>query len=192
MKIAAAPRIMIVAALCAIGLVAVVVTENAARAGGLEIELPMEAVDPRALMSGHYVQLNLTQQLAAGEQCPPGAEDAQWVALEPRGDIYVLAGGSRTRGGAQQIAPVMVKGSFSCDVPTSLPGAEPMPGWVRLDLGIERFYISQAEAERIEHVLRGQRPGETRAFAIVSVGRDGRARLIGLVVDGERLELDWL
>ena len=42
-------------------------------------------------------------------------------------------------------------------------------------------------------MLREQRPGEeTRAYAIVSIARDGQARLKGLMVDGERLELSWL
>jgi hypothetical protein len=64
---------------------------------------------------------------------------------------------------------------------------------VRLDLGVDRFHINQQDALRIERVLREQRPDqETRAFAIISVGRDGRARLKGLRIDGERFELSWL
>jgi hypothetical protein len=62
-----------------------------------------------------------------------------------------------------------------------------------MHLGIERFHINQADAVRIERILRERVPGgEPRAYAIVSVGRDGRARLKGLMVDGERLELSWL
>jgi hypothetical protein len=46
---------------------------------------------------------------------------------------------------------------------------------------------------RIERVLREQRADqETSAFAILSVGRDGRARLRALLIDGERFELSWL
>jgi hypothetical protein len=68
-----------------------------------------------------------------------------------------------------------------------------MPGWLTLDLGVDRFHINQADAERIEQVLRDQRAGEeTRAFAILSVGHDGRARLRALLIDGERFELSWL
>jgi hypothetical protein len=62
-----------------------------------------------------------------------------------------------------------------------------------LDLGVDRFHINQSDATRIEQVLRAQRPDEaTRAFAVLSVGRDGRARLKALVIDGERFELSWL
>jgi hypothetical protein len=70
---------------------------------------------------------------------------------------------------------------------------EAMPGWLSLDLGPDRFYINQADATRIENVLREQRVGEeTRAFAVLSVGRDGRARLRALLIDGERYDLNWL
>ena len=62
-----------------------------------------------------------------------------------------------------------------------------------LDLSIDRFYVNQAEAQRIEHALAEQRNDPSRrVLAIVSVGRDGRARLKGLMIDNRRLELNWL
>ena len=61
-----------------------------------------------------------------------------------------------------------------------------------LDLGIDRFHINQADAERIERVLREQRGRATRASRSSRSARDGRARLKGLMVDGERFELSWL
>ena len=71
--------------------------------------------------------------------------------------------------------------------------SEALPGEIRLHLGVERFHVSQADAQRIERVLRAQNiDGAARAFAIVSIGRDGRARLKGLMIDGERLDLSWL
>lgn len=192
MKIEAAPRILAVAALCVVSLIGLVTYEWTARESGQEILLPMEAIDPRAILSGHYVQINLTRRLDGAEQCPPGGEDSKWVALRPGGDTYQLAGGAASRDGAQQLGALPVKGSFTCAAPTIIEGAEPLPGWVRLDLGIDRFHINQTDALRIERVLGEQRVGEARAFAIVSVARDGRARLKGLIVDGERLELSWL
>jgi hypothetical protein len=87
-----------------------------------------------------------------------------------------------------------VKGTFTCSPPTPpQEGIEGMPGWLTLNLGVDRFHINQADAERIERVLRDQRTAEeTRAFAVLSVGRDGRARLRALKIDGERFELRWL
>lgn len=193
MKVGPAPRIFIVAGVCALALIGVVVSEGAARASGQEVLLPMEAVDPRSLLSGHYVQLAITHRLEPGETCPPESE-GDWIALKPDGETYALAGGARSREQAQQVGPLPVKGSFSCSAPTpASEDSEAIPGLVRLDVGVDRFHVNQRDAVRIEQVLRAQRPDEERrAFAIVSIGRDGRARLKGLRIDGERLELSWL
>ena len=193
MKIAPSHRILAVAALCAAALIGLVVSEGLAREGGQEITLPMAAVDPRALLSGHYVQLNFTDRLEPTETCPESRADWDWVALRPEGDVYVTAGGAGSRELAQLAGPLPVKGAFTFSPPTpAQPGVEPMPGWLTLDLGVERFHINQADATRIESVLREQRAEETRAFAILSVGRDGRARLRALLIDGERFDLSWL
>lgn len=192
MRIAAPPRIMLVAGFWVLVLSALVVNEGLARRGGQEVLLPMEAVDPRSLLQGHYVALNLTRRLGADERCPP-LGDWKWVALRSQGEIYVAVGGATSRDEAQQIG-LPVRGSYMCSPPLPAQGDVPaQPGWLTLELGVDRFHINQAEAERIEHVLREQSTNQgTRALAIVSVGQDGHARLKGLLIDGERLELNWL
>lgn len=195
MRLQPAPRILAVAALCAASLIALVVSEGVAREGGQEALLPMEAVDPRSLLQGHYVELRLIQRLEADALCPQVNGDAQWLAFSRGADnVLTFAGGAVSREGATRFAPVPVKGSFTCSDPViGVDGNPGTPGWVQVDVGVDRFHINQTDALRIERVLREQRPGEnTRAFAIVSIGRDGQARLKGLVVDGERLELSWL
>lgn len=199
MKVGPAPRILAVAGFCAAALIGLVVTEGFARSGGQDITLPMEAVDPRALLSGHYVALNFTRRLEANELCPPNVitapdNDLDWVALRPQNDIYVVAAGALSRDEAEQLGPLPVKGRFTCTEPTpAQPGIEATPGWLTLNVGVDRFYINQSDAERIERVLREQRPEQaTRAFAILSVGHDGRARLKALLIDGERFDLSWL
>lgn len=193
MKIEAPIRIVAIAGLCAAALVALVVSEGFARDGGEEITLPMAAVDPRAILSGHYVQLNFAQTVAPDAACP-AAGDWEWVAMRQQGDIHVVTGGALSRDQAERLGPLPVKGTFTCSPPSpALPGVEATPGWLTLDLGVDRFHINQRDALRIESVLREQRAGEeTRAFAILSVGRDGRARLKALLIDGERFELSWL
>lgn len=186
-------RILIVAALCVAGLVGLVVRESMARDSGAEVLLAMEAIDPRSLLSGHYVIVSLRESLAAEEPCPAPASEDPWLALAPHADVHQLAGSAPTREEALQIAPIVVRGTFTCStgvVPgEGFPGA---PGWVMLDVGIDRFHANQTEAQRIERVLGDQRPGEdARVYAIVSIGDDGRARLRGLLVDGERLDLGW-
>lgn len=195
MKIDAAPRIMIVAAACTLALIGVVALEGSARASGQEVLLAMEAVDPRALLSGHYVQIALDQTLQANEHCPDQQSGWDWVALKPiGGGVFGVAGGAPSRDQTEQIGPVSVKGSYECTAPTPPGGETPegQSGNVRLEIGIDRFYINQAEAERIDQILRASRGGEARAFAIVSIGSDGQARLKGLRIDGKRLELNWL
>lgn len=193
MKIAATHRILAVAGLCAAALVALVITEGYAREGGQEITLPMAAVDPRAILSGHYVQLNFTDRLEGDETCPEMG-DWEWVALRPENNVYVAAGGALSREQAERLGPLPVKGTFNCTAPSpAQPGLDAMPGWLTLHLGVDRFHINQTDALRIEQVLREQDPdAETRAFAILSVGRDGRARLRALLIDGERFDLSWL
>jgi len=190
MKIKAPPRIMIVAAVCALALVGLVVREGAARASGFEVLLPMEAVDPRSLLSGHYVDINLTQRLDESAPCPPGGERSKWLALQAEGEAHVIAGGADSRDEAQQIGPVLVRGAFRCWQIAGGGEGEAVQNAVRLDIGVERFHINQRDALAIERALRQQ--SEASVFAIVSIGRDGRARLKGLMLDGERLELAWL
>ena len=64
---------------------------------------------------------------------------------------------------------------------------------VTLDIGVDRFHADQDEAERIERALRARRADGSApsAFAVVSVGADGRARLKGVIVDGRRTDLTW-
>jgi hypothetical protein len=50
MKLEASTRILAVAGICAASLIALVVSEGFARESGQEITLPMEAVDPRAML----------------------------------------------------------------------------------------------------------------------------------------------
>jgi uncharacterized membrane-anchored protein len=194
MKVNPASRILAVAALCALGLIGLVISEATARAGGQEVVLPMAAVDPRALLGGHYVMIDLRDRLPASRTCPEQRDDWDWLALSPNGATYTLSGSAASRDEAQQIGSVLVKGSFNCNPPSPPEGSTPgQAGVVTLNLGIERFYINQAEAERIGGVLSQQQANEeTRVFAIVSVGRDGRARLKGLLVDGHRLDLTLL
>lgn len=184
MRVAPTLRVVVVAAICAAALVGLVVSENTARESGQEVLLQIEAIDPRSLLSGHYVALGLTQTLPPGAPCPE-VSDWRWVALRPAGDAHALVGGAMSRDQAQQ-SGLPVRGSFMC-VPPSGPTES---GWVQLDIGIERYHANQREAERIERVLR-ETNGSAPAYAIVSIGTDGRARLKGLMIGRERMELSF-
>jgi hypothetical protein len=201
MKFTAPLRILAVAAICVVTLIGLVINESRARASGTEVLLAIEAVDPRSLLSGHYVIVGLVSSLPPDQDCngaPPSIdpsdpiEEDRWLALRLDGAVHRLSGAAPTREEALSHGPIAVLGTAFCN-PRVLDaeGKLIQPANERLDLGVDRFHINQSEAERIERVLREARPGEARAFAIVSIGRDGHARLIGLQIDGERLELSW-
>ncbi|MBW3559349.1 MAG: GDYXXLXY domain-containing protein [Proteobacteria bacterium] len=185
-------RIGAAGAALGLALLGLVASEGRARANGREVALPMEAPDPRGLLTGQYVELEFREALPEGAPCPPGAQGAPvgsfegmrpaWVALHSVGPGWRVAGSAPTRREALRLGRVAVRGRASC-------GGDQA---VDLDIGIDRFHADQGEAEAIERLLRNRRPGEpVRAYALVSVGRDGRARLNGVQIDGRRVELDW-
>lgn len=171
-------------------LVWLVISENRARAGGTEVALPLEGVDPRSLLSGHYVQLQFQETLARGAPCPAGLPSyfsgpPAWVALETSAGGSRVVGMADRREAARRLAPIVVRGGAWCSQVRE-DGAI-----VYLDIGLDRFHASQKEAEALQVLLRTPAAGGSRVFALVSVGRDGRARLNGLQVNGRRILLDW-
>lgn len=205
MLLSAPVRIIAVALLCVAALIGLVLHEAAARMTGAEVIMRMQAVDPRALLSGHYVVLNLQETLPAGGACPaslhaqdgprfgPHARGA-WVALKPNGAFHSVAGSAETREAALALGPLAARGSAFC-TPARAPteGDGGFAGALSADLGVSRFHIEQRQAEWIERLMRDAAINqEGRVSAILAIGRDGRARLKGLLVDGQRYELTWI
>ncbi|MBX3486165.1 hypothetical protein, partial [Phenylobacterium sp.] len=63
---------------------------------------------------------------------------------------------------------------------------------VDLDLGVDRIHLDQKGAEAVEADLRRVRPGsEPPGYAVLSIGRDGKARVKGLIVGKRRVDLAW-
>jgi hypothetical protein len=195
-------RIVAVAAVLALALVGLVVHEGRARAEGREVRLAMAGYDPRSLLSGHYVQFALRHDLPAGTPCPghsegPPRPEDRWVALRPDGVRHVPVAETTTRQAALRLAPVAVRGDLACSrgVVSEFGRAAGQPAGetsLMVDLGINRIHLEQTQAEAMERQLRrfgADQPVE--ADAIVSVGRDGKARLVGVVVGGKRTDLDW-
>lgn len=181
MSLSLPARILAAGVLLVAALIGLVAYEAQARARGQEVRLAMEAFDPRSLLTGHYAALQLAHTLPPGLACPDG-QDGEWLALAPDGPVHRLAGIAETRAEALKLAPVAVRGSASC------LGGEPQR--VALDIGVDRLHADQAEAQALEAALRAG-PERPDALAVISVGRDGRARLKGVVVGGRRTDLDW-
>ena len=218
-------RIMIVAAVCVLALIGIVVREGYERsrppsATSRDISLPMQTIDPRSLLSGHYVIINLqTTTVVPGDVDPCAsfaavADNTSWVALAYAGaetlvpaqggapPPYGPVGAASSRDAAMAIASqsgrsragLAARGTAFCSefVDQGVGPQRHASVQMRL-LGVERFYASQRVAERIDALLRTQSAdNEPQVFAILNVGRDGRARLKGLRVNREVIELNWL
>jgi hypothetical protein len=173
--------------------------------------LTMEGIDPRTTLGGNYVAIGLRETLPAGQACPPGFGPAdtilggfpfaasrsppkRWVAMARHGDHDTAVGVAADRAAARRYGPVVARGAAWCEPPRALENGQPAnPAAVSLDLGVERFHIGQAEAERIGALLTRHGPGAAGPVAaIVSVDSGGQARLKGLLVEGRRFELELL
>ncbi len=193
-------RIVAAAALAVLGLVGLVAYESYQRDHGTELVLPMAAVDPRSLLSGNFVAISLQEQLALGQACPPGFDASEiyvgpppfvWIAFRQAGDHAVAVGAASDRAAAARMSPIVTRGQASCSPPpTQADGSPPQPGSIFLNLGVDRFYASQAEAQEISNITAACYPsGPCPAAAIISIGPDTHARLKGLVVNGKRIEM---
>lgn len=186
MRLGLPARIVAAAFVLVLALVGLVVREGAARAAGQEVILAIDAYDPRSPLGGHYVAFRLQD---AAPACPPGVRDygpspAKWVALRPDGPRHRVSGAAATRAQAMALGQVAVRGRAFCVQPPGGPR-------VNLDVGVDRFHADQQEAEAIERALVANRD-DVSAFAVISVGRDGKARLKGIIVNGRRTDLTWL
>ncbi|MDH4386278.1 MAG: GDYXXLXY domain-containing protein [Caulobacter sp.] len=181
------PWLTILAALLLVAaLVLMVLREYQARQAGAEVALRVQQVDPRSLLSGHYVQLDFLDAAPPGFDCnrmglKPGEPDG-WIALRPIGDHHGLSGVAKTSAAAARLGGPVLRGEVLCLGP-------PEARQVALKIGIDRFHAAQKEAEALEALMRT--PGDHAVFALVSVGEDGRARLAGMRVDGRETRLDW-
>jgi hypothetical protein len=204
MRLPSAPvRIAAAVLLLAGGLVGLVVRENVAREQGREVRLALAGYDPRSVLQGHFVRFNLAQTFPDGAKCPAGADGITlqpkgWVALRAERDHHVPAGAAQTRAGALRLAPIVVRGTLTCigiSNTTETPGrpveTRPMVQSVQLDLGVDRIHLDQADAEAMEAELRRASPGGAPGYAILSIGRDGRARVKGVIVGRKRVDLGW-
>lgn len=184
-------RILAAGLLLAAALVGLVIYEARARASGREVLLAMEAFDPRSILSGHYAALQLSHALPPGAPCPDTPDRAAWLALKRSGSAHVLSGVAASRRQALTLGDVAVRGKSFCR-PLWADGEQTGQQSVTLDIGVDRFHADQDEARSVEKTLAAIRPGqEPQAFAVVSIGADGRARLKGLVIEGRRTDLTW-
>jgi hypothetical protein len=182
----------------ALALVGLVAREGVARAEGQEVRLAVGGYDPRSLLSGHYVQFQLSDRLPAGQVCRRKGSHLEaapggWLALRRNGDDHRVVAAATTRAGALRLGEIALRGEATCRG-YSWVGANGQREWSSVDsefdIGVDRLHLAQDEAEALDKALRDvSRPQD--AHVVLSVGPDGRARLKGLIIAGRRTDLDW-
>ncbi len=145
------------------------------QASGTVVQLKLVPVDPRDLLRGDYVIINLA--IARVSKDLPGAEDLRagdevFVGLKQDGDLpaepVLLA---RTRDKAGDLAISGIVRSVSS-------------GQLRIDYGIDAFFLPEGEGKAIERLDTG------RLLLEVSIARDGRSLPVKLLVDGKAFRSD--
>lgn len=163
-----------------------VVLNASAVSTGKELIVTAQGFDPRDLLAGHYVRLayDFSTPPNSGVYCYTKKGATVWVSLIPLSSRQDVA--------ADQVAcsrAELPKGALFIKGKST--------GYSRIEYGIERFYATQKDAERIEKALRGFNPDlpeEQRppVRAVLSIGGDGQARLKALLLGDERVDLSWL
>ena len=188
-------RILAAALLLTLALIGLILRENHLRDVGREAILSIDAVDPRDLLTGHYVAIRISEARPDLAVCPKGLP----TPLKP--GLIQLAPGPDGRHhlvtGPQARGELKVTGFADCQDIALSERAPPVPGGplvlappiVTLDIGVHRYHADQDEAEAIDKVLRNRNPGS--AAVVVSIGPDHRARLKGLILNGKRTDITW-
>lgn len=201
MKLPSLPvRIVVAVVVLALGLIGLVVREGVARANGQEVRLAITGYDPRSLLTGHYVQFQLVDNVPPEQMCAwkgsrlEPASDQRWLAVRRQGGAHRIVAAAPSRAAALRLGEAALRGDGRCYgmAPVVIGGRE-VPGSVSvtLDIGVDRIHLDQDEARRLETALRGRDGEPSPSWAVISVGEDGRARLKGVIVGDRRVDLTW-
>ena len=140
-------------------------------AGAPSVWIATEPVDPRDLLSGHYVALRYRMSSAEAAGCEAPMGSTVWVRLAETGETAMTADG-----------PVPLVAAAGCV--TERPASGRAERWIvgtveraragdRITYGIERFYV--AETSRLRDARSGQ------VVARIAIAGDGTARIEALV-----------
>jgi uncharacterized membrane-anchored protein len=141
-------------ALPLLGLCSLAAYKEFALVAGKEFSLPIAGFDPRDLLSGHYITYRIN--FGINDICKGGAE-RKYICLNENGNHFVTNNQSQ------------------CDFP--------LKGYCRsgrFQSGLERFYIPQSEAARLDKAVRNG-----QGSIVVAVTRSGAQTVKTLLIDGE-------
>lgn len=142
---------------------------------GTVVPLELVPVDPRDLLRGDYVIINLA--IARLPADLPGADDIQsgqtvYVALKQEGD-------AAARPVSLSLSPQESGEPVIAGRVTSLSG-----GTIGVDYGIDAFFLPEGEGRVIERL------DTSRVQLEVAIAEDGRSLPLALLVDGKAFKSD--
>ncbi|WP_417684982.1 GDYXXLXY domain-containing protein [Roseibium sp.] len=146
---------------------------------GEEIPLATRPVDPRDLLRGDYVVINLDirqiPEAAAASFGKPVAGETVFVGLRADADgVYRAVSVAKTRDLAGETA---IKGTITSVAST--PDAV-----LTVDYGIDAFYLAEGKGKEIERL------DASRVQLVVSLAPDGRSVPLRLLIDGKPFKSD--
>lgn len=132
---------------------------------GIDCPLPGQHLDRMLLLGGNWLTLVEVVEVDGD------GKGRRWQAVSASGSGF----------SAKRPGGLAVMGSAACH-PTVSGTA------IRTLLGITKLHASTAEAATLQAAL-SRVSGPAQTEAVLSVGPDGRARLTGVVVNGQRIDL---
>jgi uncharacterized membrane-anchored protein len=159
---------------------------------GKEIVLPIVPVDPRSLFRGDYVRIDFPVTMVSSALFPKDEKPRR------AGPVFVTmqrqdAGDSKGDGPAWK--PVAVSATRPTAAPASgpeqavmqgrlahnwWPGNSGTPQQVRINYGLERYYVPEGKGLELENAARNK-----KLAVVIAVDRQGRSAIKGLIIDGK-------
>jgi len=144
---------------------------------GTQVYLSLEPVDPRDLFRGDYVTLRYEISDWESLNDCEGLADAEfeqgrtvYVALQVENSEAVGVCRSMNMKTAQAYGDLVIQGKMSYG------------GWSgneSIEYGIESYFVGQGSGIRVENGRDSK--------ALVSIGKNGKSSVVGLMVDGQRI-----
>jgi uncharacterized membrane-anchored protein len=148
---------------------------------GKEVVLPIIPVDPRSLFRGDYVRIDfpvtmVSSELFATSDKSPRRAGPVFVTVQRDGETWKPVAVNETRpnpGPDQTVMQGRLAGNW-------WPGLGRTPHQVRINYGIERYYVPEGKGLELEKAAR-----DKKLAVVVAVDGRGRAAIKGIVVDGK-------
>jgi uncharacterized membrane-anchored protein len=139
--------------------------EEVGRRIGTQVLLPIEGVDPRDLLSGHFVRIRLAAVREAHDLGGGLREARVEYCLEPRQDGRWHVSGRRE--------------SVGDACASFIAGRVDAAGWP--DFGIDRFYVDEREQDAVRI------DPSSDSYLVARLDRDGYLHPVDLVIRGRSL-----